>query len=58
MENATEVLETACAAIILAIAFATTVFLSNTSKKGDIIMAENISYEWLITADKGGIENE
>lgn len=48
MENAIEALETACVAVLLAMAIMVFVFLNSATKEGENTVLNNISREWLI----------
>ena len=51
MENAIEALESACVAVLLAMAIMVFVFLNSASEEGEKTVLNNISREWQI--DKG-----
>lgn len=56
MENVTEVLETACTAVLFAMAIMVFFFLNSASEKGEDTIVKNISREWII--NEGECQNE
>lgn len=56
MDNVTEVLETACAAVLFALAIMVFLLLNSSSERGENAIVGNISREWLIS--EGEEQNE